>query len=81
MSRYIIGVLNEFLLNKRLMNACMQLALLFMLHAKPRKVVITLFWTVAGQPFEMAIFIFHARVKDERKYRRCLTHHCAVVRC
>ena len=32
------------------MNACMQLALLFMLHTKHANFVITLSWTVAGQP-------------------------------
>jgi len=57
------------------------LLLLSCLHAWPCKVIVTLAWTVAGQTIVLAIFIFHARVKDERKYRRCLTHHCAVVRC
>ena len=81
MSRYIIGVLNEFLLNKKANERMHAIGSPFLVAHKATQVVVMLCWMVAGQTIVLAIVIFHARVKDERKYRRCLTHHCAVVRC
>ena len=81
MSRYIIGVLNDFLLNKKANERMHAIGSPFHVAHNVMQVVVMLCWTVAGQTIVLAIFIFHARVKDERKYRRCLTHHCAVVRC
>ena len=61
MSRYIIGVLNEFLLNKKANERMHVIALVFMLHAK-----LSSLYLDGGRPtFELAHLYFHACVKDE----------------
>ena len=60
----------DFYLNKKANERMhVNLLLLSCLHAKPRKVVVTLSWTVAGQTTKLTHPYYHARVEDEWEYR------------
>ena len=58
MSRYIIGVLNEFLLNKKANERMHAICSPFHVARKATQSCRHFIWTVAGQPLSWPIFIF-----------------------